>query len=460
MEIRDRVKMPFKFKIGIVLIFMALSTVSVFNPMDFYIEAFHFEIRLDFLEKGVTEISIPPLGSIGAKTHKAPIRIQINLKNIDLNLLAKFLEGNTEEQEIIASVAAKIKKIVVYFSLRVLLLAFIGGMIGTLLLRFTTPKTILKGGILGLLMMGALLAGIYTTFQREAFGSPHFTGALKAAPWMVGLAEEAFSRRHDFNEQMRIVADNLVNMFERLETFEPLGSTNGEVRILHVSDIHNNSSSFDLIELVIKEFEVDFIIDTGDLTDFGTSLEGIFNSRLAALPVPYIFIPGNHDSPATIESVKKYKNVIVLDEEVVELNGIKVYGLADAASLGYELITPADEKFPGSLDNVIDFLVDENINIIAVHRPSVARKLAGLAPVILNGHDHRQQIQRYKDSVIIDAGTTGAAGIRGLQVLNEIPKTLVLLHYNHIEDELKLTAADIIALSEATRRLSLERFVF
>lgn len=454
--------MPLKTKVGMVatIIFIALLTVSLFNSTEFYLEAFHLEIKLNLMEKGITEISFPPLGSIGAKTHKTPIKIQINLKNIDLNLLGKFLEEATEGQKIIDLMTAKIKSITIYFVLRVLLLAFIGGMMGSLLLRLTNPKAIFQGGLLGLLVMAIVLTGTFSTYQEKAFSSPHFTGALKAAPWMVGLAEEAFTRVHDLSEQMRIVADNLVTMFERLETLEPLGSASGEVRILHVSDIHNNPTSFDLIELVIRDFEVDFIIDTGDLSDFGTSLEGLFSSRLEALSIPYVFIPGNHDSPSTIDSIKRHKNVIVLNEEVTELNGIKIYGLADPASEGYELITPSDEKFPGSLNNVIDFLKKENLDIIAVHRPTVARKLAGLAPVILNGHDHKQQIQTYKGSILINAGTTGAAGIRGLQVLNEIPKTLILLHFNNTEDVWKLTAADVITLSEGTKRLSLERFGF
>ncbi len=453
--------MPSKLKIGvaIAIIFVALSTVGIFNAMDFQIEAFHFEIKLSFPERGNTEISFPPLGSISAKTHRSPIKIQINLKNIDLNLLSKFLEEVAGQKETIELLTLKMNKILIHFVFRTLLLAFLGGAAGALILRFTNPKTIFRSGILGLLVMSFLLLGTYETYQKDAFRSPYFTGALKAAPWMVGLAEEAFSKVGDLNEQMEIVANNFVDMFERLETIGSLGSVNGDIKILHVSDIHNNSTSFDLIELVSKEFGVDFIIDTGDLSDFGTALEGVFISKLEAISIPYIFIPGNHDSPATIENVKKHSNVIVLDEEIIDLNGIRIYGLADAASLGYELITPSDEKYPGNLSDVANFLQNENVHIIAVHRPSVAKKLAGLAPVILHGHDHRQQIQVNGESVIIDAGTTGAAGIRGFQGLNEIPKTLVLLHFNYIEEELNLSAADVITLSEKTKRLSLERFL-
>ncbi|MFA5537282.1 MAG: metallophosphoesterase [Bacillota bacterium] len=453
--------MSSKLKVGIVIsiIFIALSVVNIFNAMDYRLEAFHFEVKLYFPEKGNTEILFPPLGSISAKTHRTPLKIQLNLKNIDLDLLSKFLGEVAGQKEVMESLTLKINNIILSYISRILLLAFLGGIAAALILRFTKPKTIILSGVLGLLVMGLLLLGTYKTYQKDAFGSPYFTGALKAAPWMVGLAEEAFLKVTDFNEQMEIVANNLIDMFERLEAIESLGSISGDVKVLHVSDIHNNPTSFDLIELVTKEFGVDFIIDTGDLSDFGTALEGIFTSKLEELSIPYVFVPGNHDSPATVENMKKYSKVIILDEQIIDLNGIRIYGLADAASLGYELITSSDEKYPGNLNEVTAFLQKETVNIIAVHRPSVAKKLAGLAPVILHGHDHRQQIQTYKDSIIIDAGTTGAAGIRNFQVLNEIPKTLVLLHFNFVEEGLNLSAADVITLSEKTKRLSLERFL-
>ena len=57
-------------------------------------------------------------------------------------------------------------------------------------------------------------------------------------------------------------------VFSRMDS---LASTEESVvRVLHVSDIHNNPVAFDFMEQIINNFNVDFVIDTGDITDYGT----------------------------------------------------------------------------------------------------------------------------------------------------------------------------------------------
>ena len=47
---------------------------------------------------------------------------------------------------------------------------------------------------------------------------------------------------------------------------------------------------------------MDLVIDTGDLTDYGTAIEtGLAGQIKTTKGVPYLFIPGNHDSPEVIQ---------------------------------------------------------------------------------------------------------------------------------------------------------------
>ena len=94
------------------------------------------------------------------------------------------------------------------------------------------------------------------------------------------------------------------------------------VSVLHVSDIHNNPVAFDFMEQIINNFNVDFVIDTGDITDYGTF--GRFgDKRLAQLPIEYIFVSVNHDSPKIIELVNNIDNVLVLDDETTTVKASK-----------------------------------------------------------------------------------------------------------------------------------------
>ena len=95
------------------------------------------------------------------------------------------------------------------------------------------------------------------------------------------------------------------------------------VRVLHVSDIHNNPAAFDFMDQIINNFNVDFVIDTGDITDYGTFLEDmVIKSYLSCRWI--MFCSGNHDSPKTLELIKTMDNVTILDGEISTVKGIDI----------------------------------------------------------------------------------------------------------------------------------------
>jgi hypothetical protein len=101
------------------------------------------------------------------------------------------------------------------------------------------------------------------------------------------------------------------------------------VTVLHVSDIHLNPLAFDLIDRLIAQFGVDAVIDTGDITTWGTEVESSTLARIGSLGVPYVFVRGNHDSVRTQAAVKQYKNAVVLDDKVAEVAGLVIAGIGD-----------------------------------------------------------------------------------------------------------------------------------
>ncbi|HHX75317.1 MAG TPA: hypothetical protein GX699_10490 [Firmicutes bacterium] len=101
---------------------------------------------------------------------------------------------------------------------------------------------------------------------------------------------------------------------------------------------------------------------------------------------------------------------------------------------------------------------EEEIHVACAHHPRIAEKSLGLVPVVLTGHTHQFAITERGRSVMINAGTTGAEGIRGLQTVKETPYTLALLHFSRREDYgIYLKAVDIIHVYQLQSGFSLER---
>src|SRR3546814_1798996 len=75
--------------------------------------------------------------------------------------------------------------------------------------------------------------------------------------------------------------------------------------------------------------QVDAVLDTGDVTTFGLPLESRFGSLLQASPVPYIVVPGNHDSPANRAPLPQMTGITVLAGDSVTVGGVRILGLAD-----------------------------------------------------------------------------------------------------------------------------------
>jgi len=64
----------------ILLIIMGMMLfISLFGQTNFSLEAFQFRLALQFSEKGITQVEIPPLGLIKAHTHQTPVKIIVRL---------------------------------------------------------------------------------------------------------------------------------------------------------------------------------------------------------------------------------------------------------------------------------------------------------------------------------------------------------------------------------------------
>jgi predicted MPP superfamily phosphohydrolase len=433
---------------------------GLFSSARFAISAFELTVELIPFKRGDTVIFLPPVGELTAATHRLPFLVKLTLLNVDLELLAAELEKLGEAQNL-HYFLEQLQSQIGFYLLRMAAITFICGASAVfLLLRPKQKGRIVIGGLLAVLFFLLLFFGtIYLPFDSDAFNHPRYTGAISAAPWVINLSEQTVAAVKSMGEQLEIATANLHSLAQQLEQVRFTEPANG-LRVLHVSDIHNNPAAFDFIEKVVSTFQIDLIIDTGDLTDYGSSLEAELITRLTALPVPYVFIPGNHDSPQVIETMRQ-KGAIVLESDTVEIRGLHIFGIADPSASRPEMAIASDQylRYSGREAYRLMRKVETEPDIVAVHNPLTGEGFSGKVPLILSGHTHRARVALDNNNVSVNAGTTGAAGVRGLYAPGDNPYSMVVLYFSKDKSEKQtLVMADLLSVHQSQDSFTLQRY--
>jgi len=114
--------------------------------------------------------------------------------------------------------------------------------------------------------------------------------------------------------------------------------------------------------------------------------------------------------------------------------GLTVLGEPDPISLRANAgsVDDSPEAIRGASDKLAaDYLkMKEPPDIVCVHNPLQADALIGKAKLVLCGHEHRAYIEVRNDTVICNAGTTGAAGARYFDNKNGVPFSAEILTFS------------------------------
>ena len=438
-----------------------LTFIHIFDSIMVNLQGMELVLSFKLALKGSTTINLPPIGILKAYTHTAPIAVNIMLQNIDLDLIKVIIDRIHDKNELFLLFREDVIRAVQILAVKTVALGMTGATFAAFFLKLK-KKEFMVCIFISLLLVIALLSSVYITYDIMAFDKPEYFGTLKAAPWLIGIWNKGLSQINELGQQLKNMSDGISMVFSRMDN---LASTEESmVRVLHVSDIHNNPAAFEFMEQIIKNFNVDFVIDTGDITDYGTFLEDMVIKQLSQLPVDYIFVAGNHDSPKTLELLKTVDNVTILDGEITTIKGIDILGFSDVVSDTTDIVPSGEAEIMKLYLKIREKLYSLNKmpDILVVHNPKSTESLSGLVPIILNGHVHKASLKEENNSLIINAGTTGAAGIRGLQSKGEIPYSAVLLYFNKSKglEKPQLFAADIIKISNIKAGFQVERIFF
>lgn len=434
---------------------------------------------------GETRLELAPLGVVSARTHRSPIALVGRLEQIQVEDLQMVLNEKTNAQQLETDFKRTANTALMDFVLRQVAYGAIGGLLGPLLLSLRRGRYYLAGSLLGLLAPVALLGGAFLTFNGKAFQNPSYTGALRYASSTIRLGKDAFDKFSELGGQLRTIADNLHTLYGRIDavagTLMP-GENADTFRVLHITDIHNNVAAFSFIKEVAKNFQVEFIVDTGDLTDFGSTFESSLVGTIADLPYPYVLVLGNHDSPLVAKALEKAPNVILMDGNLKTVKGVTLMGLPNPAASrqGLEGINVGPEEMLANQTELLQRVqaLPEPPDIVAIHDPRQSFLVWGRVPVVLCGHMHRQYIEEHSapptevtppeqalpqkpllsaptnlQTILCNAGTTGAAGTRYFDKKEGVPFTCAVLTFQRASSKIQEAGETLPATSSNRPRL-------
>lgn len=462
-----QLKLKGMLSLALASILAALVFFHLFGSYRFTFEGIELSVSTTLSPRGVTQIEIPPLGLVRASTHHTPVKLNIRVENIDLEEVQSALENKYNKEELSEKLATTLQREVYGFVTKIIFIAGLAGLFAALIIRPPNSSAYLKSVLIAASFTGLLLFATYQDYKPQEFSHPEYEGALKAAPWMIAIAEDTLAKIDTLSNKLQLVAENFNLLYNQIDNLEPVQTSEGNIKVLHVSDIHNNPAALQFIGKMAELFEVNFIIDTGDISDFGTPLEGILLDKISDLNIPYFFVAGNHDSPTIINKMRQLKKNVIIAEEPVQIAGLNIIGFPDPASqtnqiqsLSSELEAEYVQKYIEKLNN---YTKDDNslpIDIIAVHSPYIAEPLAGYAPVLVFGHNHQYNVKEINGSVLVNAGTSGASGLGTLQEKTQRPYSLMLLHFYREGDKNRLLAVDAIQIDSLTTEFSMQRHLF
>jgi predicted phosphodiesterase len=401
---------------------------------------------------GGTDVQIPPLGSLSVASHDGPAHMSLRLDSLDQGRAEDLVTQPNGVQAASDSAVPDVESGVIRLALQSTGVAMLGAMLlGALIFR-RSSRVAICGGIA--LVTVAASGGIaFGTFRPASIEEPSYNGLLSNAPAVIGDAHSIANRFSAYRDELQALVNNVSKIYGAVNTLPVYTSTPGSIRVLHVSDLHLNPSAWTIIQTVVTEFHINLVIDTGDLDDWGTTVESSFVAPIKSLKVPYVYIRGNHDSEITAKAVAREPNAIVLENQITTVDGLRIAGIGDPR------FTPdkaSDENIPDSaviasgqtLASTIK-ASPKPVDIALVHDPASAGALDGTVPLVLAGHIHKREIYDMppvpdaQKTLMMVSGSTGGAGLRGLQGETPTPLEMDVLYFDPAK---KLQAYDEITL--------------
>ena len=300
---------------------------------------------------------------------------------------------------------------------------------------------------------GATGLSIWQTYQpvrQHEFTSTGVLGTVQRNQSLLSDVEARTAQVSPYLRNLIALSSALQDKYSPTELSEP-----SALRVLLVSDLHAGNQ-FALMRTIIEQEDIDLVVDTGDLVNFGTVTEGDASGMfagIASLQVPYLFTRGNHDATSATDSaildrMAQIPNVVLLQPDtesytVVDAGGIRIGGFNDPRWFGDDGKRSKAKQQPAKKAFIDAFAEQDPLDLLVSHEPWAVQDVPR-ADVAVNGHMHTPDLEGNR----IQAGTFTGGG--------------PLTHFVGEEDGEELigqpSAFDVLTFGETCRLTSVTRY--
>ncbi len=443
-------------RLAIVVLALAGATVAValFGTVHESVGPVRADLALRPSFSGGTEIDVPPVGKLAMDSHWGPLRVRASITGIRLDQARNALGGGLTGEQLEDQISRDVRHALLVLGLKSAVAALLGAAI-IVALTFRRWRPIAGAAItavLALVVSGGITA---VTWNTKALAQPRFTGLLASAPALIGDIQDIRERFDSYRAELAKIVTNVSKLYDVASSL-PSTPPSDAIPVLWVSDIHDNPEAFDVMESLITQFGVKAVVDTGDLSDHGTAVENALYSSVSQVPVPYLYVRGNHDSrTATQAYLSSLRNVRVLDNgRIVDVAGIRWAGIGDPRftpdkQTGDDADSPANEESLAEAGTQLATAIkaaSPPVDVALVHEPAMAEPLAGTVPLVLDGHTHQRAYHELSRSTLeLTQGSSGGAGLRTLDSGKPLPLESSILYFSPSTH--RLIAVDDVTVS-------------
>ena len=368
-----------------------------------------------------TVILLPPVGEVRFDTHTAPVLIEARVQGVDIDRAEELLYSDDAVAQLSASAPEALTGAAARNAAANAVFAAIGAGLAVGL-TFRRPRRALIAGGSAVAVVGASLAATSVTFRPDSLYQPKFEGLLSQATYIADVSQSTVVNYANYRDTLADFVGQVSALYIAADSL-PVGMTSQElITVLHVSDIHANPQAFDVIKELNSQFAIDLVIDTGDIVSWGTQFENDLLSPLGGVTLPYVFVSGNHDGRSATATVTAHDNVTMLENEVVEMEGLTIAGIgdprfaADDDSMGTGWQEGKD-AVAASAFQLGDTITEHNeaepenpVDIALIHDPTQPEGLLGRTSLVLSGHMHTSEVELDREGSGTDWLTVGSTG--------------------------------------------------
>jgi predicted phosphodiesterase len=403
---------------------------------------------------GDTVVALPPLGELRADTHDGPLAFAARVDRIDLDQAQAVARDDDPAGMLRSQIQSDLGPLLRGLALQSVVVAVLAGLVAGLVLpqrRIRSVATVVVGALAFVAVGGAMAA---TSFEPASFDQPEFEGALAKAPDVINTVQRHIEDVDEVESRLQALSHRVAGLYRTVDG--DTARAPADVVLLHVSDIHSNPVGIELVEETADQFQVDAIVDTGDITSFGADIEKAVADRIARIELPYYLVPGNHDHP-TIRDSLAAAGVTVLDPGVVEVEGIRMLGVGEPTFTADNRVSAAmhDRALERSAEELRDLVRRHHPDVVAVHNRRQLELAHGEFDIGLAGHVHEPTLRYLDGTAVIEAGSAGATGVEALMSQEDLPYQMQLLHFV----DGKLTAIDRLSFEGTDGEFRLGRLL-